>query len=169
MQTCTPLTLSLLTPNSFQFGITKIPDVSFNLTKVNLPSVSLPTAEQSTPFSRAFNPGDLADFEQLSITFNVDVEMKNYKAIFNWLYSLAFPESYEDYIDLGEGSNILSEMSDASLVINDNHNNATIVVDFKDIFPTSIGDLQFSTTESDINYIECTCSFAVGRFKLMRK
>jgi hypothetical protein len=45
-------------------------------------------------------PGDQIQFEDLTLQFLVDENMENYLEIHNWIYSLGYPKSVDQFGDL---------------------------------------------------------------------
>ena len=168
MQTLTcpiPTNLNPLSPNGFQFGITKIPEVSFFCQEVSIPEVSLPMATQSTPLSDSRVPGDKLEFGELTIQFLIDEDMGNYLALHNWIMGLGFPKDHNQYTKwlrdhaLLETSELQQGYSDGNLIILNSNNAPNKTIKFVDLFPTSLASLQFQSTISEINYLVGTASF----------
>ena len=86
-----PNNLNPLSPNGFSFSVTKLPDVAFFCQRVQIPSVTLASVDQFNPFVNRPIPGEIMTFSELSLSFLVDEDMANYKAIFNWMVALGFP------------------------------------------------------------------------------
>lgn len=154
-----PSNLNYLSPLNFQFAIKKAPTVNFFCTDVNLPGITLGEAEQDTPLVRIPVPGDHLTFNELTITFNVDEDMKNYKEMYDWLINVGFPESFDQYAVQPDDA----IFTDCSLIVLSSKLNPIAQIDFRSAFVTALSDLQFSTKESDVAYITCTASL---RYKL---
>jgi len=160
-----PENINPLSSIGFQLNIEKLPDLTFFAQEVNLPGITLGEPEFGTPFARVPIPGETLTYDQLSIAFLVDEEMKNYKAIYNWIVALGFPEGYQQYLDLKSGDNIelYSELatnySDASLIILNNNNNFSNQVNLRDIFPTALDSLTFQSTNNESQYLVGRVSF----------
>ena len=80
-----PNELNQLNVVSFQTNFTRLPNVNFFCQKVNIPSVSIGLAQQTTPFSDSPVEGDKLVFEQMTMTFYVNEDLSNYMEIYNWL------------------------------------------------------------------------------------
>ena len=167
-----PSNINPLSPNGFLFTITKLPEVSFFCQQVNLPGIMLGEPEFANPFSKQPIPGDNITFDVLNVQFLVDEEMKNYTAIYDWLIGLGFPENYDQYKELvgsrarGE-SELRANFSDATLIILGANNTRIKEVYFKDLFPTSLESLIFSTTNNDVNYLVGSAQFRFGYYKIV--
>ena len=84
-------------------------------------------------------PGDHPEFGTLQITFKVDEDLANYLEIWNWLIKLGFPESFEQYAQLGNLNTGVGNgpVSDATLSILNSSMSTNLQVDFINLFPTS--------------------------------
>lgn len=153
---------NFLSPIGFQFGINKIPNVGFYAQRCNLPGISLPEGTQATPFSDAPVPGDKLVWESFSIDFMVDENMDNYMELWKWLVALGFPNNYEEFI----GGPALNHVSDGVLQILSSNNKVTKTIYFQDMFPTSLNTVTFSSTETDVNYIQATADFRYTTFRI---
>jgi hypothetical protein len=167
-----PGNITPMSPNGFNFTITKLPDLSFFCQQVTLPALSIGAPEQSTPFSTTPIPGEIATFDQLQVQFLVDSEMKNYKAIHNWLVALSFPQNYEQYTnftasDTNQYSELAKNYSDGSLSMLDGTNNIAATVQFVDLFPLSLEGLTFQSTNTDVQYLVGNATFRYTYYKFL--
>lgn len=165
-----PANLNPLSPNGFQFSIQKLPELTYFAQQVSLPSISLPSIPINTPFSTIQMAGDTLSFESLSIDFLVDESMANYLAISDWIIALGFPETYEQYIsymskDSKSISKTIKNHSDATLQILGSNNLPIQTITFVDLVPTSLGNMSFISTSTDVNYITCNVTFDYTYFK----
>jgi hypothetical protein len=100
--------------------------------------------------------------------------MKNYMEVVNWLTGLGHPISTDQTRDLSRASPVpslragteASFVSDGTLVVLTSHKNPNLTATFMDMFPISVSELQFDTTDSDVIYLECVATFAYRSFKL---
>jgi hypothetical protein len=172
MATSIPSNLNPLSPNGFQFSITKLPDITFHCQQVNLPGINLGEPTFSTPFSTQPVPGDTLQYDPLTVQFLVDENMENYKRLYNWIVALGFPESYDQYIahnasDTTAYGELAKNYSDATLQILDSNNQAIQTLQFYDVFPTTIDSVLFSATNDDVNYVVANVTFKFGWYKLL--
>lgn len=160
-----PSNINPLSSIGYQLNIEKLPELTFFAQEVNLPGITLGEPEYGTPFARVPIPGETLTYDQFSISFLVDEEMKNYKAIYNWIVALGFPEGYQQYLALKSSDNIqlyselASNYSDASLIILNNNNNVSNQVNLRDIFPTALDSLTFQSTNNESQYLVGRVSF----------
>ena len=167
-----PANLNPLSPNGFNFSITKLPDVSFFCQRVLIPGMTLGTVDQLNPFVNRAIPGEIMTFSELTVQFLVDEKMLNYKAIFNWMVALGFPEDnnqYSNYMN-SQNSTVYSELarnySDATIGVLDSQNTVTNAFKFYDIFPVSMDPVQFESTAMDVNYVIGSATFKYSYFTI---
>lgn len=163
-----PSNINPLMPTGFQLSITKLPEVSFFCQQASIPEIELPAALMPTPFSMIGLPGDRISFGELTVTFIVDENLSNYKAVFNWIKGLGFPENYEQYTALvaadprgldGKFGGMVQEYSDATLGILGSNNLPTANVVFRNVQPISLSSLQFQANVTDIQYLTGVATF----------
>lgn len=146
---CAPENMSLLNPNEFQVYIHRAPYLQFFIQSVSLPSISIQAVKSEGPFSDIVMPGDHINWEQLSITFLVDEDLRGWRECYEWIRGHGFPESFEEYKQaLGDGTlNRFDALSsDISVVTNTGSRNANIEFFFRDAIPVMISAPTLSTT-----------------------
>jgi hypothetical protein len=154
---------NFLSPIGFNFTLAKTPKVSFFCNSARIPEITLGTARLSTYLKDIEVPGEKIDYGDFYLRFLVDENMENYMAIHNWITGLGFPESTQQFKDFTTNEDGISDLnlsfSDGSLrILNSNYRDIA-VVKFKDLFPVSLGSLEFEATESDYNYFTAEVSF----------
>jgi hypothetical protein len=165
--TCpSPSNINPLNPNGFLFSVSKLPELTFFVQDVELPSLSIGTVIQSSSVQDIKIPGETADFGSLSVEFLVDEQFANYKAIYSWMVGLTYPEThdmYKAFLASAKNANSYSELakgySDASLTILDSSNNPVQRITFIDAFPTSLSTLPFTSQSSDVQFLRATATF----------
>lgn len=158
-----PSNINPLNPNGFMFSISRLPEVTFFCQEVNLPSISMTAVDMPTPFANYPIAGDRVEFGDLSVQFLVDSQMANYKAVFNWIRGLGFPETNEQYIEQVTTSIPMSEVaastSNATLVILGSGSSPVQTISFADLIPVSLESLVFNTTSQDVLYLVGNATF----------
>jgi hypothetical protein len=166
-----PTNINPLSPNGYRFSIQRIPETTYFCQEVNLPSVTLGNITITTPFVNYPVPGDQMEFGDLTVQFLVDAEMTNYKALFNWLRGLGFPESYSQYTEQATSGISRSEntatVSDATLTILGSNSADIATIVFKDCFPISIDSLQFTSTSQDVQYLIGNATFRYSYYNFI--
>lgn len=167
-----PANINPLSPNGYMFSISKLPSISFFCQSVNIPGITLGAPEFGNPFNVAPIPGETLTYDQLTVQFLVDENMENYRAIYNWIIALGFPESYQQYTTFVSGdttnySELARNYSDASLQILSGSNNIAAQIQFNDMFPISLDSLQFAGTNTDVQYLVGNATFRYGYYKFL--
>ena len=168
-----PTNITPLSPNGFMFNISKLPDISYFCQQVNLPGITLGAPEFGNPFNVQPIPGDTLTYDQLNVQFLVDSNMTNYKAIYNWIIALGFPQSYDQYISFvnsderGALSELARNYSDATLQILSGTNSPSQIVQFFDMFPVAIDSVVFESTNQDVQYVVGNATFRYGYYKFL--
>ena len=145
---------NFLSPTGFQFKIdsTQYSNVEYFCTAVTLPDLTLGEAPNPYKGSNLAMTGDRIGFGDLAIRFNVTEDMENYIEMYNWMHNI---------IQKGE-----SFKSDATLSILSSHNNVTKEITFKDCFPTNLSAVEFSTQQTDIEYLQADVTLKYTYFDI---
>jgi len=177
-----PTSLDYASPTQFKFQIQKLPKVEYFCTSVNLPAVSISEVKQPTPFVDVPLPGTTLSYETLNMSFLVDENLENLQEIHGWIRGLGFPESYTEYAGgLNAGADrapssqgsVSTEpgkvkfgapsqqayFSDATLIVLTSKNNPIKEIRFRDVYPISIGELQYDQQATDVQYLMATVTF----------
>ena len=177
-----PTQLDYASPTQFKFNIVKLPKVEYFVTSVNVPGITMGTTTQATMLRDLPGPGDKLSYESLTLSFLVDEHLENYREIHGWLTGLGFPRDHSDFKTLQDAGtdrfptssgNVSTEagkvnnstpdegstFSDATLMILSSKNNAIVEVRFRDIFPVSLGGLNYEQQAGDVEYLTTTVTF----------
>ncbi len=164
-----------LSPVGFNLTLNTKEKVEFFSNTATIPALTLGTAIQTTPLRNIDVPGDELLFDDFTMSFLVDEDLKNYMIVHNWLKGLGFPESIQQFIDLKRGDeytpevgakSALNEYSDATLIIYNSSFNEISKVHFKDVFPISLSTIEFDATAGDINYVVATATFKYSIYNI---
>lgn len=162
-----PANENFLSQLGFRFVLKRAPHINYFVQRVNIPSISLGTAPVSTPFVEIPLPGTKLTFQPLRVDFKVDENMENYLEIYNWMFSLGFPDNFSQYsplrgaqaAQLGEGV-----FSDITLTILNSSMNPNKVITFVDAYPVDLGDVSLDSTDTDVTYASSSVTFAYRKF-----
>lgn len=157
----TPSNKNFLSPLNFKFTIKKAPHVNFFIQKVNIPMISLRQVDIPSPLVRMPIPGDHIDYANLNVTFKVDEDLQNYLEIHNWIKSLGKPEDSDQYYQIQQKDSWTGEgiYSDISVMVLSSTKMANYEIVYTDAHPVSLSGLNFTTTDTDVNYVEATATF----------
>ena len=146
-----PKNRNFLSPAGFKFTLELFPGVDFFCQATGIPDISMPFTEVPTPYRRiAIAPSGGVSFGDLNIRFLIDEDMVNYMSIHNWIRTYGLSESRSSSAD---------QYSTALLQILTSHNNTNHIVEFKNIFPTSLSGVPFDATVGDIEYLLADATF----------
>lgn len=165
--TTLPDNKNFLSPLGFRFSIKKTPGVNYFVQAATIPSLTLGTAMVPTPFVKLPIPGDHIDFGTFSITFRVDEELRNYMELFNWMTALGKPRDFNQYraiADAGTPGSGLGTLSDATLIVLSSARNPILEVNLSNLYPTNLSEITFDSRLEQVNYVECTATFAYEAF-----
>lgn len=175
-----PDKLDYASPTQFRFGIHQLPKVEFFGTAVNLPAISLPVTNFPTPMKSIPLHGSTVEYNNLELTFIVDEYLENYKSLHDWIVGSGFPKDRSQFTNFRDVTSNTPEervgkatefgttssptpdnamFSDANLMILSNKNNPIVEVDFRDLFPISLGSLDYNQNSTDVEYLTVTAEF----------
>ena len=180
-----PDKLDYASPTQFKFGIHQLPKVEFFTVSASIPSIGLGVVTVETPFKDIPVMGDKLTYENLSITFIVDESLENYISLHNWMRGIGFPTDRKEFrtfrdvtsntpaggkapsVDLvGAAVPDKAMYSDAYLMVLSNKNNPIIEIDFLNLFPISLGALEFTQTATDVEYMTVSADFAYEIYEI---
>jgi len=158
---------NFLSPVGFKFTLNRSPKVAFFSNSANIPGMTLGIAMQSTYLKDIETPGDKIAFEDFTLKFLVDEDLKNYMEIQNWIRGLGYPESLQEIYNFQNSNKNLNQpkksqlnlYSDGTLQILTNSQKPNFKVKFSDLWPYNLSDLQFDATETDVQYLTANVTF----------
>ena len=166
-----PDNYNLLSPVGFRLTIKKLPNVAYFCQTVNVPDLSLSEISVPTPM-RAFPIyGDNLTIGTVDLSFVVDENLANYTEIQSWMRGISSPDNFTAHKSLLDSptSNFTDDgdlVSDATLHILTNSMNAHKNVEFKGMFPTSLGAIEFTTQDTEVSAITVSASFAIKDYTI---
>ena len=167
-----------MSPLGFKLILTKTPKVDFLCQSANIPQISMGTAIQPTYLKDIAVPGDKVLYDDLRVRFLVDEQMENYLSIYNWMTGLGYPENAGQFRQLkkddirtnasasDDGDPRYFEFSDATLQILSSNYKPSVLVNFKDAFPTTLSTLDFDVSTRDYAYFTAEVSFKYTIFTI---
>ena len=159
-----PTNRNFLNPIGFLLKLEKFDGVDFFCQNANVPDIQMPVTEVPSPFRNIpIIPGGGVAFGDFSVTFIVDEDLKNYNSIYKWIR------------DNGNADQMARETPEKDILTNGqlhivtSQYNPAFIVEFKDIFPVSLTNLQFDATISDVEYITAEVTFKHQQFFIRDK
>lgn len=160
--------LNNLSGNGFILVIDKFPNLTFTIQDVRLPGVELPAKKMYSPAGYLFAPGDKLEYNSLDVKFLVDESLNNWREVYNWMRQLA-------PTNIGEGYDTVSQYTTrktdgtrttGTLSVLTNNLNLNLKISYYGLIPVSLGQIDFSTSDSDNRTISCYASFVYDYFDM---
>ena len=149
-----------LQASRYRLVIPKLPMVNYFCSKVSIPSAGIGTVNQPTNFNPIKRPGGAVNHSQLTVEFLVQEDLRNWAELMRWLRECS------NYINYDEYENPAEHLSDSShILIMTNAQNPKYKFTFDGLWPTSIGNLDFSS--ADDTYLKCTATFEFTSMELV--
>ena len=171
-----PSNKNFLSPVGFKFIIGRTPNVDYFCQSASIPEVSIGARDIQTPVKDYTIPGDKMTFGDLNLKFLVNEDLDNYYEIYKWLKGLTNPKhqkGFREYLatvdEKGRPDEYDKTMSDARLLILNSNYNAISIVNFYNIFPTSLTTLEFDASATDINYFTANVNFKYTLYEITDK
>lgn len=166
-----------LSPINFKLVLQRAPSLKYFLQSASIPGLSFEGSINFTnPFPKIPIPGDHLNYSPLSISFMVDEDLSNYLEIWNWMFNIAGPTTLEPASSVnrfGFNNSVATDpmtaiRSDIKLMIMTSSKNPNIEVTFKDAMPVTLGELNFSTTATDVTYLESSVTFEYTTYEIVK-
>jgi hypothetical protein len=119
----------------------------------SFPSVSLTEVTTGYRNQAGFVSGDKLTYDPLNIRIAIDENLEAYSEIFNWLKYNTQRDELKTY--------------DITLCFLTNHNNIGRKIRFANAFPTSLGGIEFSVQQSDVEYATVDVGFRYDWFEFI--
>jgi hypothetical protein len=150
-----------LLANYFEFSLTRVPNLEYFCQTVNLPGIVAGTDAQPTTFGIPVNiPVGNYKFENLQITFKVDEELKNWLELWNWMKQIGNLNEMDSSLPYPSGTGSLTKTSsDGMLLLTNSVFTPKFKINFKNLYPTSISGLLFSSTLPESAEVIATAQF----------
>jgi len=151
---------NLLTTNYFKMVISRAPAFGYFVKATALPQISMPELVQPTTLSTNVPlPGNQYDFAPLQIEFLLDENLRGWKEIYDWIYSIGNYENDTSIIKYHD------RFSDITLQITNSAYVPKFEVVFKNAFPISLSSIPFSVAQSDNVPLSATATFRFAYYK----
>tara|TARA_R100000234_G_scaffold67838_1_gene41403 strand:- start:178 stop:756 length:579 start_codon:yes stop_codon:yes gene_type:complete len=182
-----PTKLDYASPTQFKFSINQLPKVEFFTTSANIPDISLSDVVIPTPFKPIPVLGQNLTYSNLSVTFIVDEFLENYRELHEWLTGIGFPKDRKQFKDfrsntanrgttsktpvadvgaVGKSVSDSAMFSDATLTVLSNKNNPIVEVRFSNLYPVSLGALEFNQGATDVEYLTVSADFTYQIYEI---
>ena len=157
--------LNYLQPTGFKLVIdrTKYPNMEYFVQSVSHPGASVAPLE--LPVRRITSvplAGDKITFTEVNFTIILDEEMTSYTEMMDWLTRIV----NDGQVSSSERGSKFPTYADITLHVLSSHNNTTKKIQYKDCIPTSLGNIEFTSTTGDVNYLTFDASFRFSQFEI---
>jgi hypothetical protein len=156
--TTNPNNTNLVQPTKYVLAFPEITETMYFCQKANIPGVSLSPVLQPTPTLDVFHPSTKIEYNTFDITFLVNEDLSSWITIYNWMTDLS---SATPKYNIRQANK-----KQATLTVMSNLNNPKIRIKLYNIFPLTLGDLEFDTTLSAEEHITATASFRYDWFDI---
>lgn len=164
--------------NHFRFVIEALPDLTFFAQGVNLPSIIATAVNRPTPFIQVKEVGDHLTYSTFDVSYMIDASFKTYTSLLWWLQGYGFPHSYEDVRAFRETRakriaiprphvHDLEKTRATLYILQPDTDQIIVEVQFLDVFPTALGQLDFTTIDSEAPLLKATATFACTMFDVV--
>lgn len=162
--------------NEFYVIAIKIPGVSFYTQKFTLPGITMDgNVKMANPFTDISLTGTKLNYEPLTLEFIVNESFDNYFSVQDWMVGIGFPENNQQFINLiksGKMSSIknfeAALTSQVDIVPLDSKHNPLAVFSFYGAFPIALSALQWSTTDTEVDYVKASVTLEYTYYKINR-
>ena len=180
-----PVVFDYAQSNQFKVYLPIFPLTEWFVVSCNIPGVTMGQGVVPTPLTDIPFIGDKLTYDQFSMTFLVDEKMKNFIELHDWLINMAAPQKTSqfmartsDYVlDAGQRTKFYTDIEgvstemtgntsdrelycDIQIFILSSKNNPVAKFTLQNAFPVSLSALDYSSQDSDTNYVQCNVSFA---------
>ena len=155
---------NFLSPIGFLFLLDRAKKTTFLCQKANIPAFTTGNIEIPTRGFVTIPVESTASYEDLTIEFIVDEDLRNYMEIHNWMRALSTPGEYEDRYNWNQENSVRGtgndpRFSDATLQVLTSKENPNFKITFQDMFPVELSTLNFDATSEDIQYFTADVTF----------
>ena len=169
-----PSNTNFLQPNKFVLNFSRLPNIQYFCQTVTLPGLSTSEVPVNTPFVEMYSPGEKAIYDTINITFLVDMELKGWLEVHDWIRGLTFPTNFDEYARLGQlnkfttARQIAPQFSDGSVTILSAANKPYFKFNFVNLFPIALSGFSMSATDTPETVITADATFRFTYFDVER-
>jgi len=166
----TPQNTNLLQPTKFLLTFDRIGTSQFFCQSVNIPGINLGQAPISSPLVDYFAPGNKITYNPFNVHFLLDESVEGWRHIHDWFRSIASPVNFEerkrltDVQNIGKNTN-LKYYSDGTLTVLSALNNPILRIKLINMFPISLSDIIFDSTQSADDIMTADATFIFDYFE----
>jgi hypothetical protein len=159
-----PTTIDLLQVNKFKLSIHKYPYLEYFCQSVTLPGINIPEFIQPSHFTAIKRPATTVNYEDLSVTFLVTEDLKNWIQLYDWMTRIVPTRSFKEVIQPEKDI-----YSDITLNVLSNKSNRVMEVNYKQCWPKSLSGITFDSTTPDAANTTATIVFSYSGHTVIHK
>lgn len=170
--TRTPQNTNYLQPTKYLVVFDRMPTIQYFCQTANIPGISMAYIKRETPLLDIHSPGDKIVFDDFRISFAIDEKAQSWQELYLWMRSIGSPEGFADRNRVSDlqnqfKQNAQKQYSDATLTLLTALNNPQLRVQFINMFPISVTDINFDTKESADTILTADAVFVYDYFKFL--
>jgi hypothetical protein len=142
----------LVSTEGFRMVFSRAPNVQYFLQSFAIPAITVPEVPINRGRARVYAAGDMIEYDPLTVTMLVNEDMDNFQEMFDWLHRQVTSNTMEDKFD------------DMTIYILSSKSNVNKTITFTNVFPTTIGNINFSSLDGDVVYATLDVTFRYDGF-----
>jgi hypothetical protein len=146
---------------NFKFTLTRLPNVTFWCSSVNIPQISIGEVTVQNRFVPHHVPGSSIQMDPLRVTFSVDEEFSNWNEIYRWMRSIV---PFEDFSEILRNEN--QYYSDGIIHCLNSAKNPNKKFVFKNMFPTNLDGFDLNVALNEPDPVSVTATFTYESFEI---
>lgn len=166
-------------PNHFTFVIDALPDLTFFVQQVNIPSVTAEPIQRPTPLSFVQEAPSKVRWGNLTMTYGIDAGFQTYYSLYWWMMGFSAAHTNQEVSSFRAqrmaalqttSRNVQRlEKTTATLTIRQPDTEGPVVeFHFQGLFPMTLGEITFTTQPDPVQpYIQSTVTFAYTDFEVI--
>lgn len=165
-----PQNTNALQPTKYLLTFDRIGSIQYFCQSVNIPGISVGEASVPFPSLNIPLPGNKLSFNNFNINFIIDEQMDSWKSLYNWFQSFASPKGTEERNRLTQIQNQNRTTkhpfaSDATLSVLSALNNPLFRIQFYNMFPISLSDINLDVKLSADDILTGDAVFVYEQFE----
>lgn len=146
--------------NKATLVIPNLNDFTLQVFAFNIPSLTLPAAKHSMPFTNDKVPGDKIQYGRFAVSFYVLENYENYRTLFTWMADIGRQTDLKQYRDKK------NYREDAYVLTKNPQYKTQMRVNYIQIWPTQLSEINFAYNVTQPEIVTCTAEFAFHYFTL---
>lgn len=156
-----PDTVNTMLNTNFKFSLSRIPNVQFWCTSVNIPSITIGEIAVPNRFISLHVPGSSIQLDQLRVSFLLDEEFSNWNEINKWMHSIV---PFEDFTEILNNESLY--YSDITIHCLNSAKNPNLKFTFKKAFPVLLDGFDLNVALNEPEPISVNATFAFESFAM---